>query len=203
MGLYCSFTPEDLGYPENLETEVLGVHLEVPVDYSAALEGFVDTFLSVSTSLVPVDTGFLQSTLDAGSTESDAYAEASAEYAQYVEYGTWKMGAQPYFEPAVDEGAATFFQMADEAVEEASRILEDEAEAVMDEFLAEMEERMEQTAGSFIGNLAIAVVAFVVLFPVLVMAYGIMDSLGLTGSGTSIDITGSGGGGGMIDIEIT
>ena len=203
MGLYASFTPEDLGYPESLETEVLGVHLEVPVDYSAALEGFVDTFLSVSTNLVPIDTGFLQSTLDAGSSGSDAYAEASAEYAQYVEYGTWKMEAQPYFEPAIDEGAATFFQMADEAVEEASRILEDEAEAVIEEYEAEMEQQMSESMGSFLGNVAMAVIAFVVLFPILVMAYGIADSLGLTGSGASIDISGTGGGGGLIDIEIT
>lgn len=201
MGLYCSFTPGDLGYPDTLDTEVLGVHLEVPVDYSAALQGFCDTFLAVSTSLVPVDTGFLQSTLDAGASSEDAYAEASAEYAQYVEYGTWKMGAQPYFEPAVDEGAATFFQMADEAVDEASRILEDEAEAVIEEYEDQMEEEMSQSFGSFMGSLAMAVVAFVVLFPVLVMAYGIADSLGLTGGG-SYDISGLGGAGGMIDIEI-
>lgn len=202
MGLYCSFTPEELGYPDIVKTEVLGVHLEVSVDYSAALEGFVDTFLSVSTSLVPVDTGFLQSTLDAGSSGDEAYAEASAEYAQYVEYGTWKMEAQPYFEPAVDEGAATFFQLADEAVDEASRILEDEAEAVIEEFEAQMEQEQKEM-GSFLGSVAMSVIAYIVLFPVLVMAYGIADSLGLTGSGASIDITSSGGGGGLIDIEIT
>ena len=207
MGLYCSFTPEDLGYPEVLETEVLGVHLEVPVDYSAALEGFCETFMDVSTSLVPVDTGFLQSTLNAQSSGEEAYAEATAEYAQYVEYGTWKMEEQPYFEPAVDEGAATFFELADEAVDNASKELEEEAEAVMDEYMAEMEAQMGgmgQDTGNFLGNMAMAVVAFIVLFPILVNVYGIMDSLGLTGgSGGSIDITGSSGGGGMIDIEIT
>lgn len=37
-------------------------------------------------------------------TASSVAGGADREYAAYVEYGTWKMGAQPYLRPAVNEG---------------------------------------------------------------------------------------------------
>lgn len=202
MGLYCSFTPESLGYPNIVETEILGTYLEVQVDYSQALEDFCSTFLDVSTSLVPVDTGFLKSTLDAQTDGEGAYAEATAEYAQYPEYGTWCQEAQPYFEPAVDAASEAFFIGADQALDDASKELEDMAEVVMEEFQEEMEEQMEN-GGGFLGSLAMMAAIYVVLFPILVNAYGILDSLGLVGNngGSNIDISASGGGG-LIEIEI-
>ena len=201
MGLYCSFTPESLGYPDVVETDVLGTHLKVQVDYSQALEDFCSTFLEVSTSLVPVDTGFLQSTLDAQTSGDEAYAEATAEYAQYPEYGTWCQEAQPYFEPAVDAASEAFFAGADQAVDDASKELEDMAEEVMEEFQEEMAAQME--GGNFLASLAMAAAMYVVLFPVLVNVYGIMDSLGMTGNngGSNVDISASGAGG-LIEVEI-
>ena len=49
--------------------------------------------MSVATSLCPVRTGYLCGSISAGGGADYAYAEASAEYAQYVEYGTSRMGA--------------------------------------------------------------------------------------------------------------
>ena len=59
MGLYASFTPEELGYRVSLAQTVLGEYLTVDVEYGPACEAFCETFLDVATDLVPVDTGYL------------------------------------------------------------------------------------------------------------------------------------------------
>lgn len=61
----------------------------------------------------PVDTGFLRSSIGSRSVEAGKTAEvfAGADYAAYVEYGTYKMAAQPFLEPAVNEYEAEFFGM--------------------------------------------------------------------------------------------
>lgn len=71
--------------------------------------------------LAPVDTGFLKSSIYAStsqgsdysgtggalpevtpSSDQEAIVGVGAEYAQYVEYGTWKMQAQPFLTPAAE-----------------------------------------------------------------------------------------------------
>ena len=51
----------------------------------------------------PVDTGFLRSTVfvQAGQGD-DVEIGFNAEYASYVEFGTYKMAAQPYLRPALE-----------------------------------------------------------------------------------------------------
>lgn len=195
MGLYCSFTPEELGYPDFLEQSFMGATIVVEVDYGPALDAFCETFLSIADDLVPVDTGFLQSTLESDNDGWEAYAEASAEYAQYPEYGTWCQDAQPYFTPAVQEGLQAFIELAGEALSEADQILQDELDAMIEAFTAEAEGMMD-----FLGGLAMAAIAYVILFPILVYAYGIIDTL--TGNNVRSNIT-SAGSSGMIDIIIT
>ena len=75
----------------------------VEIDYSDAFAAFADTFYSIATDLVPIDTGYLFSTISSSSDDWSITAEADADYAQYVEYGTWKMDAQPYFAPALNQ----------------------------------------------------------------------------------------------------
>ena len=53
-------------------------------------------------SLVPVDTGALQECIDYNVSGDDLTFEATEDYAGFVEYGTSKMAAQPYFNPAID-----------------------------------------------------------------------------------------------------
>lgn len=50
----------------------------------------------------PVDTGFLRSTVFVQKTSDDVEIGFSAEYASYVEFGTYKMAAQPFLRPAID-----------------------------------------------------------------------------------------------------
>ena len=79
-------------YPDEVSgTDARGVERFVEVDYTGACEAFVETFLEVALDLVPVDTGYLYSTISADTDGYFCWAEATAEYAQYVEYGTWCM----------------------------------------------------------------------------------------------------------------
>jgi HK97 gp10 family phage protein len=51
----------------------------------------------------PVDTGYLRSTAFIQETGDDVQIGFEAPYASYVEFGTYKMAAQPYLRPAFDE----------------------------------------------------------------------------------------------------
>lgn len=51
----------------------------------------------------PVDTGFLRSTVFVREDGDDVVIGFEAPYASYVEFGTYKMAAQPYLRPAFDE----------------------------------------------------------------------------------------------------
>lgn len=198
MGLYVSFTPEDLGYPLSLVQTVLGEEVVVDVEYTAACEAFVSTFLNRANELVPVDTGFLKSTIDADTNGLMCEAEATAEYAQYVEYGTWKMRAQPFFEPAVEEGLKAFQALAGEALDEAKEILQETCEAIMEAAQATF-----SGGGSFIEEIGATLFGGLILwllFPILVNIYGILKSIspnaddfaggsGIAGTGINVTIT--------------
>lgn len=174
MGLYASFTPEELGYPVTLAQEILGDVVSVDVEYAPACEAFCEAFLETATSLVPVRTGFLQSTISA---DTDGYlceAEATAEYAQYVEYGTWKMAAQPYFEPGVQAGLSAFQAVAGEALSEAEEELRELCQAVID---AAMEAFGDGSLMGDIGGMMIGAAFLWLMFPILVNLYGIMKTL--------------------------
>lgn len=127
MGLYVSFSiTADWGYPEEVKGGDENTGYEsVPVDYSEACEAFVSTFLDTALSLVPVDTGYLRSTINANADGDTCEAEATADYAQYVEYGTVYMDAQPYFEPALEAACAAAAEAAEEALQEAQEELAD------------------------------------------------------------------------------
>ena len=108
MGLYACFTVRSLGYPDTLEAECFGQVLSVDVDYSGAGQAFVDAFMATATGSCPVRTGALRGSIDARSDGNFCEAEATAGYAGYVEYGTWKMAARPFFEPGLQAGIAAF-----------------------------------------------------------------------------------------------
>lgn len=123
MGLRAHFTIMDLGMPES--TSIMGVF----PDYSAGTDIFINTFKSVAQDLCPVDTGNLQGSIEAYGGGDDIECITYCEYAQYVEYGTYKMSAQPYFEPAIAAAyaeATPFWQDAYSiALEEEQQLLEE------------------------------------------------------------------------------
>jgi HK97 gp10 family phage protein len=51
----------------------------------------------------PVDTGFLRDSAFMQISEDDVEIGFEAPYASYVEFGTYKMAAQPFLRPAFDE----------------------------------------------------------------------------------------------------
>ena len=57
-------------------------------------------------SIVPVDTGVLQSSIMAEpSFSGHARVSTTVRYAGYVEFGTYKMAPEPYMRPALDMAA--------------------------------------------------------------------------------------------------
>jgi HK97 gp10 family phage protein len=82
-----------------------------PENIAAALEQVGVEILDVAFSLVPIDTGYLQSTLYSTVEELTLEVGATAEYAAYIEYGTWKMSAQTYLRPAWDLSQGRFAEI--------------------------------------------------------------------------------------------
>lgn len=122
MGLRCTVDPVvDLNYPS--ATPALGLY----IDYGDGCDAFLDTFFDIAYDLCPVDTGELIGSIDGFTDGEGIEVYADTDYAQYVEYGTSKMEAQPYFRPAI----AGAFRIAkhewqdavDEAMEEEAQIL--------------------------------------------------------------------------------
>lgn len=112
MGLYSEITlgalPTELPITAGLSGG-FSVTVWVPIDYTPAFEAAVEAFEETAKSLVPVDTGYLRSTIYGEYSDTNASFYADAEYAQYVEFGTWKMAAQPYFTPAVNAAKEAFY----------------------------------------------------------------------------------------------
>lgn len=168
MGLYCSFDIiDDFGY-----TDATDEYNIVP-NYREGNQVFVETFLRVSKELVPVDTGYLRSTLTAR-THGESFCECytDCEYAQYQEYGTWCMPAQPYFEIALIEAlneAAPYWDEAEaEAWLEEERLMEEEEEEQQEMIRASrggFERGVSYSSFSaFVGSmLAMFAIAFVVV----------------------------------------
>lgn len=152
-GLQCIFDViDDLGYPET--TNVLGI----PIDYSDGTDVFLSTFESEAKYLVPVDTGFLQSTI--GSFGGASYIEcfADADYASYVEWGTYRMYAQPYFEPAILAAWGEAAPLWDEAIEEAKQEEQEQLAAMH----AAEGGGGSMSIGGFGGFLGLLVAAFII-----------------------------------------
>lgn len=99
MGLYweCDVI-EDLGYPEY---EIGPNGDPVYYDYSAGCEIFCAMFLSNVMQRCPVDTGYLLYSINAKPTRKSMRCWTNCSYAQYQEYGTVYMRAQPYFQPSL------------------------------------------------------------------------------------------------------
>lgn len=135
MGLLAEFDIiSDFGYPEELPYGI------VP-DYSFGNSIFISTFNTVVNSLVPVDTGYLMSSITATNDGSSFSVYTDCEYAQYPEFGTWCQAAQPYFTPALEEA----IYEAEMAWDNALRIAVEEYKSIQRAEQQEMEEEGRET----------------------------------------------------------
>lgn len=216
MGLIAVVTGDDLELPTELTgTAIVPVdsdangeddvawnnettEVTVEIDYSDAFAEFASAFQSIAIDLVPVDTGYLQSTISSSSDGWSMTAYADAEYAQYVEFGTWKMAAQPYFAPALsmawDEAAPAFEQAIASAQEELQAQIASIQEGLGDD-------PDTGFGGSFLGGLLGTILGAIVV-GLIQGFFGLLSSGGYRGGG----ISGHGiSGGGSFDdlIEIT
>ena len=150
MGLRCTVDPVvDLNYPSG--TPTLGLY----IDYGDGCDAFLDTFFDIAYDLCPVDTGELISSIDGFTDGESVEVYADADYAQYVEYGTSKMEAQPYFRPAL----ASAFQVAkrdwQDAVDEA---MEEEAQILAELSGRGGEEEEDEEGGGGLAGMALGVI---------------------------------------------
>lgn len=128
MGLLVEF---DLvkDFEFTTETPTLGI----PIYYDDGMGEFETVFMDTIDDLCPVDTGFLHDSIQVEIGDTSIKAWTDCEYAQYVEYGTWKQDAQPYFVPALEEALNAALPFWREAMEEALQEEAEELEAQAEE----------------------------------------------------------------------
>ena len=69
----------------------------------SALADAASEMQDTTTSLAPVETGFMQSQIRVSSSNDSIDAEAGADYSSYVDQGTSRMSAEPFFEGPVTD----------------------------------------------------------------------------------------------------
>ena len=97
MGLYAELNLHDLGF---WPTTRNGMY---PVDYTQGNEIFKSVFHTATSAACPIRTGNLLGSLHCEAEGMVLRIYTLCPYAEYVEYGTWKMMAQPYFEQALEQ----------------------------------------------------------------------------------------------------
>ena len=121
--LYAEIDVDMLGL--SIETPELGL----PVEYGDVFEGVVEDFIGFATDVAPVDSGALVDSIGGEADNEGCSVWCEVEYAACVEYGTWKMGAQPFFEKALKHAFAMhrhdFNDIWQEAMEEERLILKE------------------------------------------------------------------------------
>ena len=108
---------------------------EVEPIYQDGYEIFKEVFLEIIADFCPVRTGNLIRSIECEWEDIEIYAQTFCDYAEYVEYGTWYMEAQPYFEVAV---VTAFYQAYDAWVEAYEEALGQEYDIIVDDILTEL-----------------------------------------------------------------
>lgn len=72
------------------------------IDYESVYEIFEEIFQDCYEEYVPVRTGNLRDSLVIRRKKHEIRVEVKCDYAEYVEFGTWCMEAQPYFSTALE-----------------------------------------------------------------------------------------------------
>lgn len=94
MALFGEFSHT---YPKEITLSSEWCNVSQTVEYDSQIETALGQFQDEARALCPIRTGNLVSSISGEASGDGFTAEAMADYAEYVEYGTWKMSAQPYF----------------------------------------------------------------------------------------------------------
>lgn len=78
------------------------------------LEGFAHTCVRQIKSNTPVRTGALRNGIEMEIIDNGVLIQSTAEYSTYVEYGTSRMAAQPFFERVIRENLPTLKRLIEE-----------------------------------------------------------------------------------------
>lgn len=75
-----------------------------------------ETIADLAREKAAVDTGEMKSKIKAKHFANFSQVEAGAKHSGYVEFGTYKMAAQPFLRPAIDEGQREILSAVAEAM---------------------------------------------------------------------------------------
>lgn len=88
-----------------MSAKVTGVEINPHIDMAAVFRAAGEAVADEARTLCPVDTGNLRDSIAVSADSGGAEVSADADYAAYVEFGTWKMAAQPFLVPALINSA--------------------------------------------------------------------------------------------------
>ena len=81
--------------------QISGGGINPDMDIAAVFVAAGEAVADEARAMCPVDTGNLQSSIAVSAGSDGAEISANTDYAAYVEFGTWKMAAQPFLVPAL------------------------------------------------------------------------------------------------------
>lgn len=112
--------PADVSQLEALAAQFRTAAAPVRKAARATVRDTTKTVESAAKSLVPVDTGSLQgsinSSVSGGGNSTTGTVEAGENYGQFVEFGTSRMAPQPFMTPALEQNEARFYTDTETAV---------------------------------------------------------------------------------------
>ena len=84
-----------------MSVQITGGKINPDVDMAAIFKSAGEAVADEARAMCPVDTGRLKSSIAVSADGGGAQITANTDYAAYVEFGTWKMAAQPFLVPAL------------------------------------------------------------------------------------------------------
>ncbi len=94
-----------------VENRIPALIAAVEANARTTVKAHADKIASDARARAPVATGYLRSSIHAESVTAGKEAQiiVGADYGPFVEYGTYKMAAQPFLNPALEADKAAYF----------------------------------------------------------------------------------------------
>ena len=102
----------------NMNVRITGGGINPNIDMAAVFCAASEAVADEARAMCPVDTGKLKSSITVSAGDDGAQISANADYAAYVEFGTYKTAAQPFLVPALLNSADKIAAAAAKAIGE-------------------------------------------------------------------------------------